>query len=91
MRIGWLEDFLRVAETGHFCAAAEARCTSQLALSQHIQALEAWLGVALIDRSQYPTVLTPEGERLCVHAIALVQQMAEARSRRGASLSTAHT
>ena len=63
MDIRWLQDFLSLAEAGHFTAAADSRHSSQPAFSRRIQSLEAWLGVELIDRSRYPTVLTPAGER----------------------------
>lgn len=59
----WLEDFLCVARTGNFSRAATERHITQPAFSRRIQALERWVGSALIDRSTYPTRLTPGGER----------------------------
>ncbi|QRE75481.1 LysR family transcriptional regulator [Methylobacterium aquaticum] len=61
MELKWLEDFATLARTGSFSRSAEERHVTQSAFSRRIQALEAWLGVALIDRSTYPTTLTPEG------------------------------
>lgn len=62
MDIKWLEDFLSLAQTRNFSRAAEDRCVTQSALSRRIQALEAWVGTALVDRSTYPLVLTPAGK-----------------------------
>ena len=63
MEAKWLEDFLSVARTGSFSQSATERHVTQSAFSRRIKALEQWVGVALIDRSSYPTRLTPAGER----------------------------
>jgi DNA-binding transcriptional LysR family regulator len=63
VELKWLEDFLSLAETRSFSRSAEARHVTQSAFSRRIQALELWLGVGLIDRSTYPTTLTPAGRR----------------------------
>ena len=62
MELKWLEDFLALARTGSFSRAAQERNVTQSAFSRRIQALEAWLGVALVDRSSYPTTLTEAGK-----------------------------
>jgi LysR family transcriptional regulator, hypochlorite-specific transcription factor HypT len=80
MDIRWLQDFLSLAEAGNFTAAADARHSSQPAFSRRIQQLEAWIGVELIDRSRYPTVLTPAGERFREHAADLVRKMIDSRA-----------
>jgi DNA-binding transcriptional LysR family regulator len=80
MDIRWLQDFLSLAEAGSFSVAADARHSSQSALSRRIQSLEAWLGVALIDRSRYPTVLTPSGKLFRAHAAELVQKVIDSRA-----------
>lgn len=61
MELEWLEDFLSVARTGNFSRSAEERFMTQPAFSRRIRALELWLGATLIDRSTYPTRLTPSG------------------------------
>jgi DNA-binding transcriptional LysR family regulator len=61
MELKWLEDFASLARTGSFSRSAEERHVTQPAFSRRIQALETWLGVALIDRSTYPTTLTAAG------------------------------
>ncbi|MFO1328538.1 MAG: LysR family transcriptional regulator [Rubrivivax sp.] len=63
MEAKWLEDFLSVARTGSFSRSAAERHVTQSAFSRRIKALEQWVGVPLIDRSTYPTRLTPAGER----------------------------
>ncbi len=80
MEIRWLQDFLAVAEAGNFTVAAEARGVSQAAFSRRIQSLENWLGAQLIDRSAFPTRLTPEGERFRDHAAEIVREALTARA-----------
>jgi DNA-binding transcriptional LysR family regulator len=63
MEAKWLEDFLSVARTGNFSQSAAERHITQSAFSRRIKALEQWVGVALIDRSSYPTRLTSAGEK----------------------------
>lgn len=75
----WLQDFLALAETGHFTRAAASRNTSQAAFSRRIQSLEAWLGATLVDRSDFPARLTPEGERFRAYAIEILGQVLAAR------------
>ena len=62
METRWLEDFLSLAETRSFSRSAQSRHVTQPAFSRRIQALEAWAGIDLVDRSSYPTRLTPAGE-----------------------------
>ena len=50
MQIKWIEDFLILTDAHAFSRAAERRNVSQPTFSRHIQALEEWLGVELIDR-----------------------------------------
>lgn len=62
MNFLWLEDFLALAATGNFSRAAEERHMTQPAFSRRIRALEAWLGVVLVDRTTQPVSLTEAGE-----------------------------
>lgn len=80
MDIRWLQDFLSLAEAGSFTVAADARHSSQPALSRRIQALEAWLGVELIDRSRYPTMLTPSGKLFRAHAADMIKKIIDSRA-----------
>ena len=61
MDVRSLEDFLSLSQTRSFSRSAEERRITQPAFSRRIQALEAWLGASLVDRSTYPTTLTPAG------------------------------
>jgi LysR family transcriptional regulator, hypochlorite-specific transcription factor HypT len=79
MDIRWLQDFLTVADTQNFTRAAQLRHVSQAAFSRRIKALESWLGKALIDRTSFPTCLTPDGELFRERASEIVQQIADAR------------
>lgn len=62
MELKWLKDYIALAEQGTFSKAAAVRFVTQPALSRRIRALEAWIGVSLIDRNQYPICFTPAGE-----------------------------
>ena len=79
METKWFEDFISLAETRSFSRSAELRHVTQSAFSRRIQSLEAWAGVALVDRSSYPTALTPAGERLYGQALELLQSLQRAR------------
>src|SRR5258708_24611505 len=80
MDIRWLQDFLTVAETGNFTRAAQLRNGSQAAFSRRIKSLELWVGAALIDRTSFPTRLTPDGELFRERAAEIVAQVAETKS-----------
>lgn len=80
MELKWLEDFLSLADTGSFSRSAEQRHISQPAFSRRIRALESWAGVALIDRSTYPTTLTETGESFKTNAIEIVARLQAARA-----------
>lgn len=74
----WLEDFLSVARTGSFSRSAAERHITQPAFSRRIKSLEQWVGTPLIDRSTYPTRLTPAGERfreVAEQALASLQEV----------------
>ena len=59
MELKWLEDYLALVDCRNFTTAASLRNSSQPAFSRRIQALEAWLGVELIDRRKKPFRFTP--------------------------------
>jgi DNA-binding transcriptional LysR family regulator len=80
MEIKWLEDFVSIAETRSFSRSAMLRHVTQPAFSRRIQALEAWLGSQLIDRSSYPTRLTQAGQVFHAQALAMLAQAREART-----------
>ena len=76
----WLEDFVSLAETRSFSRSAQLRHVTQSAFSRRIQSLEAWAGADLIDRSSYPTSLTPAGEVLHAKALDLLQSLQSAKT-----------
>ena len=80
METRWLEDFVSLAETRSFSRSAQLRHVTQPAFSRRIQALEAWAGVDLVDRSSYPTRLTPAGETLHAQALEILVALQSARN-----------
>ena len=76
----WLEDFVSLAETRSFSRSAQLRHVTQPAFSRRIQALEAWAGIDLVDRSSYPTRLTPAGETLHSQALDMLGALQATRN-----------
>jgi DNA-binding transcriptional LysR family regulator len=80
METRWLEDFVSLAETRSFSRSAQLRHVTQPAFSRRIQALEAWAGADLVDRSSYPTRLTPAGKTLLPQALEILGSLQAARN-----------
>lgn len=80
METKWLEDFVSLAETHSFSRSAQLRHVTQPAFSRRIQSLEAWAGTDLVDRSSYPTRLTPAGETLYPQALEMLQALQSTRA-----------
>ncbi len=80
METKWLEDFVSLAETRSFSRSAQLRHVTQPAFSRRIQALEAWAGTDLVDRSSYPTSLTPAGETLYAQSLEMLQALQSTRA-----------
>ncbi|QTW18763.1 LysR substrate-binding domain-containing protein [Comamonas kerstersii] len=80
METKWLEDFVSLAETRSFSRSAQLRHVTQPAFSRRIQALEAWAGTDLVDRSSYPTRLTPAGKTMYEQALEMLQALQSTRS-----------
>jgi DNA-binding transcriptional LysR family regulator len=80
METRWLEDFVSLAETRSFSRSAQLRHVTQPAFSRRIQALEAWAGIDLVDRSSFPTRLTPAGEALHTQALEILASLQTARN-----------
>jgi|SRR5450830_61681 len=80
MQIKWIEDFLSLSEAGAFSRAAELRNVSQPTLSRHIQSLEDWLGVELIDRRSQGVTLTTSGRLFRNFAADMLRRTYEMRS-----------
>jgi len=80
METKWLEDFVSLAETRSFSRSAQLRHVTQPAFSRRIQALEAWAGIDLVDRSSYPTRLTPAGETFRSQALEILGALQTTRN-----------
>jgi DNA-binding transcriptional LysR family regulator len=80
METKWLEDFVSLAETRSFSRSAQLRHVTQPAFSRRIQSLEAWAGTDLVDRSSYPTRLTPAGETLYGQSLEILQALQSTRA-----------
>ena len=73
-----LRAFHAVAERRSFSSAALELGYAQSVVSHHVAALEEEFGLTLVDRSRRPVGLTPAGERLRGHAVAVLGAVAEA-------------
>jgi LysR family hydrogen peroxide-inducible transcriptional activator len=73
--VAGLRAFVAVAEKQHFSSAATTLGVSQSTLSQALAALETGLGTQLLERSTRRVFLTPEGQRLLPHALAVVESV----------------
>lgn len=80
METKWLEDFVSLAETRSFSRSAQLRHVTQPAFSRRIQALEGWAGTDLVDRTSYPTRLTPAGQTLYSQALEVLQGLQSTRA-----------
>jgi DNA-binding transcriptional LysR family regulator len=69
-RYTYLKTFVEVARTGRFITAAQAMGLPRSTVSQHVQKLEADLGVRLIRRNTRDVSLTEAGRRLFQNAEA---------------------
>jgi len=79
MGLRFLEDFLKLAETGSFSRAAEERHVTQPAFSRRIKSLENYLGVELVDRSSYPLALTAAGRSFHDAGLDIIKALQVAR------------
>ncbi|WP_322028400.1 LysR family transcriptional regulator [Paraburkholderia sp. J76] len=80
MELRHLKTFLAVARTLNFTRAAEQVHLAQSSVTEQIQALEADLGAALLDRSRRKLALTEAGKRLQDYAGDLLSLAEEARA-----------
>lgn len=71
--VAGLRAFVAIAEIHHFSSAAVSLDISQSTLSQSLSALEAGLGVQLVERSTRRVFVTADGERLLPLAQAAIE------------------
>ena len=79
MLLRQIEYFQAVVENNSFTAAAEQCNVSQSAISQQIQALEAELGVQLLERHRRKFNLTPAGEHFYKRSVVLTADLEQLR------------
>lgn len=79
METKWLEDFISLVETKNFSRSAELRHVTQPAFSRRIRALESWLGTDLVDRTTFPTCITPAGQVFYEQALDMLGQINDVR------------
>ena len=79
MLLRQIEYFQAVIEQNSFTAAAEQCNISQSAISQQIQALEAELGVQLLERHRRKFKLTPAGEHFYKRSVVLTADLEQLR------------
>lgn len=79
MNFKHLTTFAEVARCGSFSVAARRLYTVQSAISRHVNALEAALGVRLLERSTRRVTLTPAGEVYLKHVQAILAHCEQAR------------
>ena len=72
IRIDYIREFVKLADTMSFSKASEDLFISQPALSRHISVLEAELGVKLVERNTRNVALTHAGKELCKDFIKLL-------------------
>ncbi len=72
LNLTWLRSLVTVLQSGQFQDAAKQLGLAQPTLSQHIQKLEAQLGVALIQRSRTVCLPTLAAKRLLPYAESLL-------------------
>ncbi|MEH6446510.1 MAG: LysR family transcriptional regulator [Oceanospirillaceae bacterium] len=75
MELKWLKDYIALVEQGSFSKAAATRFVTQPAFSRRIRSLEAWMGISLVERNQYPLVLTPAGDAFIERAKSLTDSI----------------
>jgi DNA-binding transcriptional LysR family regulator len=75
METKWLEDFISLVETKNFSRSAQLRHVTQPAFSRRIRSLENWLGTDLVDRTTFPTRVTPAGMVFYEQALEMLGQI----------------
>ncbi len=79
MNLAQIRAFAMVVDHGSFSAAARALGISQPAVTMQVQALEADLGVTLLDRGYRKVELTESGRALLPHARTVLRELDKVR------------
>ncbi|WP_090708787.1 MULTISPECIES: LysR family transcriptional regulator [unclassified Beijerinckia] len=80
MESTWLADLQALAETLNFSRAAEKRNVTQPAFGRRIKSLEAWCGIALVDRTTHRLSFTPAGAIMLDVAKDVTRRLERART-----------
>jgi DNA-binding transcriptional LysR family regulator len=83
--IAELEAFVWTARLGSVQAAAKHLFLAQPTVSLRLKSLQDELRVKVFDRSGPTLRLSPDGDQLFAHAIAIIEELARMRERAGAS------
>ncbi|MDO5604119.1 MAG: LysR substrate-binding domain-containing protein [Paracoccus sp. (in: a-proteobacteria)] len=75
MDVRQLRYFLEITKSSSISAAAQSLGVAQPSLSQHIQRMEAELGMTLLERSSRGITLTEEGRILADHARRICEDL----------------
>lgn len=78
MKTEFYEEFVLLADIGSYSKAAEQLSFSQVALTQHIQQMEALIGVRLFERSTRKVELSEYGKLVLPYARRIVRMKEEA-------------
>jgi DNA-binding transcriptional LysR family regulator len=79
-RLGSMNLFLRVVERGSLSAAGRELTLSPAAVSNHVRALEDWLGVRLLNRTTRQLTLTEAGETFRERCETILAEVADAEA-----------
>lgn len=80
MDLKLIDDLIALQAHRSFVRAAEARHVTHPAFGRRIRALEAWAGVALVDRRRQPVGLTAAGLALLAQAEPLAAALQQTRA-----------
>ncbi|AGI65865.1 LysR family transcriptional regulator [Octadecabacter antarcticus 307] len=78
--LGAFESFVSAVQSGSLSGAARQRSMSQPAISQQISALETKLNTRLLSRNRSGVRMTPSGEIVFRHAVAMLDEQANLKT-----------
>jgi DNA-binding transcriptional LysR family regulator len=82
-RLTSMNVFLKIVVSGSFAGAARRAHLSPTVVSKHVQALESWLGVRLLNRSTRRVTLTEAGESFHERCARILSEIDEATGAAG--------
>lgn len=79
LNLEWLEEFLVISRSKSIASAAKFLQKDQVTVGRHMDSIEQWAGVKLIDRKLQPLALTDAGHRFVSTASEVVRLLSEMR------------